>query len=133
MEVKMITLYRFKHHKKGVFGVLIGDGIGTFFTLENPNNLLTTDVYDVVMDYSPKFKSDRPHIWNVMIAATRGFRIHEGNTVEDSQGCILVGNQCDLVSKKILDSKKALTQICSELTKLGKTQLVIKDISCLFS
>lgn len=45
--------------------------------------------YEVVVTYSPKFKRELPLLLNV--PNFEGIRIHRGNTVEDTSGCILLG------------------------------------------
>lgn len=45
--------------------------------------------YRVIMTYSPKFKREMPLILNV--PHFTNIRIHPGNTADDTEGCLLVG------------------------------------------
>lgn len=45
--------------------------------------------YDIIIDWSPKYDKDMPHVLNV--PQFNGVRIHTGNSAKDSEGCILVG------------------------------------------
>lgn len=64
--------------------------------------------------YSPKFKRELPLIYNKDFSSNsgypRGFRIHAGNTLKDSQGCILVGDAIDY-NYALRDSRKALERV----------------------
>lgn len=66
--------------------------------------------YNLEICYSPKFKKDLPLIYNDKFPASRGFRIHSGNSIEDTKGCLLVG---DSVTYKntLANSKKALERV----------------------
>lgn len=68
--------------------------------------------YEVIVNYSPKFKRELPRLLNVK--HFDGILIHRGNTHRDSSGCILVGEN----TKKgmVLNS----TKYEIELTKLIK-------------
>lgn len=64
-------------------------------------------VYQVNLTYSPKFKKILPEILNVQFFS--GIRIHSGNTADDSEGCLLVGE--NKVKGKVINSKKTLEKL----------------------
>ncbi|MCF0223813.1 MAG: hypothetical protein HUK20_06050 [Fibrobacter sp.] len=109
-----MKMYRFKRTPYVVLGVLMDDVGGTYFTAENASCLIPCGTYDVDVTYSPKFKKKLPLLVNygLGVGDGRGIRIHSGNNAEtDSKGCVLVGNQCDLVKNVILESNKAMSQL----------------------
>ena len=73
--------------------------------------------YKLEITYSPKFKRDLPLITGATVGPERGLRIHSGNTLADSKGCILVGDTVQIDSAgniKILNSKKTLELLLKE-------------------
>lgn len=89
---------------------------------------LSNGLYTVNMSYSPKFATYLPHIFNDKIPLSRGFRIHAGNTLKYSNGCILVGNsiQIDLANNiTLLNSKATLSKILSLLDKSDNKLMII--------
>ena len=113
-----LELLRFKLHKKTVMGILKGDvwKCGTYFTIENYDKMLPDGTYHVKVTYSPKFKRDVPIVYNDNVPESRGIRIHEGNIVQNTKGCILVGNWAYLPNK-LGNSKEAIEQFTWALTK----------------
>lgn len=82
--------------------------------------------YDVVVDYSPKFKRELPRLQNVR--HFEGILIHRGNTAEDSAGCILVGE--NKVKGKVINStpyEKELVRILKEAQD-RKEPIIIKIV-----
>lgn len=57
-------------------------------TLENPDTFMPYGFYAMCVNYSPKFKKNLPLI---SVPKHSGIRIHQGNYIKDSSGCILVG------------------------------------------
>ena len=69
--------------------------------------------YPVVITYSPKFKQWLPLLLGVLNFS--GVRIHAGNTVKDTQGCILVGENREV--GKVLNSRKYVEIIKSKIVE----------------
>jgi len=84
--------------------------------------ILKAGSYRLEINWSPKFKRELPLIYNKEFPATRGFRIHQGNWMKDSNGCILVGRK---VSEGVLaDSLKTLEYLII-LLKLNKVETLV--------
>lgn len=75
--------------------------------------------YEVVLNISPKFKRRLPRLLNVK--HFEGILIHRGNTVKDTHGCIIVGE--NKVKGKVINStfyEKKVVEICEQAIEEGK-------------
>ncbi|SHL04147.1 DUF5675 family protein [Fibrobacter sp. UWH4] len=87
----MMVLVRQIRTEKSILGSLYLNGAFVCYTLENAAKAIPTGCYNVQNSKSTKFKRELPLVYNATVKASRGIRIHRGNTWEDSAGCILVG------------------------------------------
>ncbi len=99
-----LFLYRHTFSSVSTIGDLFVDGDYFCKTLEDADRKLECDgekipgktaiprgTYDVILDWSPRFKRELPHVLDVPGFA--GIRIHPGNRAGDTEGCILVGSK----------------------------------------
>ena len=110
-----IKLVRYDSYSYGTFGRLyvpVGDSFVTFQTLEPSKPIIKSGTYPVTLTYSPKFGRYLPLINNVV--GHSGVRIHCGNTVADTIGCILIGSDRD--KNHLLSSRIALSKFLSLVT-----------------
>lgn len=103
----MLHLHRIKKTDTYVLGKLYLNGAFLCYTLENASKLIPTGEYFAENSKSPKFKRELPLLYNDAVKATRGIRIHSGNSYKDSQGCILVGMKADAAKGTLTESKLA--------------------------
>ena len=117
----MLTLVRFTRTETAVLGSLYLNGAFICYTLENAAKAIPCGLYNVQNSKSPKFKRELPLIYNSTVKASRGIRIHRGNTYKDSQGCILVGMGRSTEKSSVTESASAetmVTMICRNVGKL---------------
>lgn len=74
---------------------------------------IPSGTYPVIMDYSSHFKRPLPHILDVPYFS--GIRIHSGNEVDDTNGCILVGSYYR--AGYITNSKDTMSKLSERLTE----------------
>lgn len=117
MTGKSLILIRNKN-----FGMLYAGSEFLCFTLDP--GIIEDGEYKLVINRSPKFKTDLPLIYNDKFPASRGLRVHAGNTLKDSQGCILVGNSLTYVFT-LVDSKKALERVLCAIKEYNICQLTV--------
>ena len=67
--------------------------------------------YKIVIDFSVHFQRNLPHILDV--PGFTGVRIHSGNTIKDTEGCILVGS--GKVGDTITGSRNAFSALFTQL------------------
>jgi hypothetical protein len=101
-----LELKRFYEGKKYTLGLLCIDGLFECFTLEDTarhgapkipgETAIPEGTYPVTIDESARFKRLMPHVMDV--PGFSGIRIHSGNTADDTEGCILLGDTCNQLS-----------------------------------
>lgn len=125
----MLTLIRIKDYGETVMGIMFDTDkkLGTYYTLERKSKLIPVGQYNVELTYSPKFKKKLPLVHSKSVSERRGIRIHAGNTVNDTEGCILIGNISSLTDRRISESNIAVNQLVNAMN--GKpVKLSIRDV-----
>ena len=111
----MLTLVRYTRTDEAILGSLYLNGAFICYTLENSAKAIPCGMYTVQNSKSQKFKRELPLLHNAKVPASRGIRIHRGNTFKDSQGCVLVGMGRDSDKSALTESTNAevmVTMIC---------------------
>lgn len=106
-----IVLTRTCSNKYGTFGSLDFDGL-SLSTLEPTRPVVSCGSYLLTFTYSPRFSEKIPYKeYKGLVPLINGvkdhegIRIHVGNYLNDTQGCVLVGAYND--DTMIFDSRKA--------------------------
>src|SRR3972149_10690167 len=85
---------------KSTIGELFVDGVFECFTLEDvvrddekikKVTAIPDGIYTVLVTWSPRFKRQLPLL--IDVPGFDGIRIHPGNTADDTEGCLLVGEK----------------------------------------
>ena len=119
-----------------VFGRLYINGVYFCDTLENGKFLADEGNYSISYCDSPKFGRKLP-LWfdRGHYPPERGLRIHAGNSKDDSQGCILVGERyyssSGCITEKLKSSKDILQKLCNIFetdSRINETVLLIRTL-----
>ena len=132
-----LKLIRNKPKGSAITGrLIVDDGALTQDTLEPWQYAIPAGCYRLRLTYSPAFQEILPLLDGVLGYARQphngirrtGIRIHAGNTIADSRGCILVGS-ADISYKamgrageeaRLLSSRKALNELREYLLNYQK-------------
>lgn len=130
-----LKLCRYLLEEKWTMGKFYANDSLICDTLENPyrgDNLLNKKIYGktaipcgtykVGLTYSPKFKMYLPELYNVQFFT--GIRIHSGNTVEDTDGCVIVGRKEK--SGLVINSRDTLRYVVDILTDKKDISIEVK-------
>lgn len=135
-----LRLQRTKEIDNTVFGELFVNDKFFCYTLEDKirdikikhETCISPGVYKIILSYSQRFKTILPLLLDVPNFI--GIRIHAGNTIKDTSGCILVGSA--IKGTTLLHSKTTTQKLISVLTTALKKESVeievlnpIKEIS----
>jgi hypothetical protein len=122
----MLTLIRGTRTGNAILGRLYHNGGFICWTLENAGKAIPAGLYSIKNSISPKFKRELPLVYSANVPANRGIRIHVGNSVKDSIGCILVGMGRNYVKPNaelsLLESSLAETMVamlCRSVTEMA--------------
>ena len=90
------------------------------------NTCIPYGTYNVIITYSPRFKRNLPLINNVK--GFDGIRVHNGNTPQDSSGCVLLG--FNKIKGQVIDSKVTVNKFIDIVQKaLNKGEKVTIEIT----
>lgn len=115
-----LTLHRILKEQTYTIGHLYINGEYFCDTIEDKVRVLITEDdkvykqtaipngrYKVILTYSPHFHKILPELLNVPFF--KNIRIHNGNTEEDSAGCIIVGE--NKIKDKVINSKPTINKL----------------------
>lgn len=99
-----LYLHRFKQDASGTFGLMVLENKPLCVTCEDPWNnnaknasCIPEGVYEVVERESEKYKKH----WHVLNVPNRSLiLIHNGNNIDHTEGCILVGEKLGFIVGK---------------------------------
>lgn len=133
MKTPMLQIVRVTENDGGTFGVMLVNNSPEFVTLEEPwqfnernVSCIPAGLYKVHPYYSMKFGS----CFEVRdVPGRTGILIHQGNTIDDTRGCILVGSHYGKISARsaILRSKAAMDRLLELLKGTPVAQLHIAE------
>ena len=110
----LLRLYRSLPQGNAICGQLYVDGKLFCDTLERADVAIPAGFYPMTLTVSPRFGEILPLIGNIV--GRTGIRIHAGNFIRDTAGCILVGvaSICGSIASpqpRLLSSRRTLNRL----------------------
>jgi hypothetical protein len=130
-QTKMIDfrIERFEFSPNSTIGCMKLDGATQCYTLEPSlqapiHPAIPEGRYELVMQFSARFKMDTPHLLNV---PGRDFiEIHPGNSSKDTEGCILPGKTKDV--DWVGDSRAAYVELVPKIESYLRDGQLFVDV-----
>lgn len=103
-----------------------GAPVASFVTLEPQVPVIPVGEHNLSLTYSPRFSPKLPYrnyrgvplVSSPDCPERRGIRIHIGNTVKDTRGCILIGT--DFSQDGIVNSRAAYIEFMKFASRINK-------------
>lgn len=109
-----------------ILGELFLNGKFLCYTLERVGVAIPADVYQVLLNLSPKFRKLMPLLVGPHVPAKWGVWMHCGPTPAHSDGCVLVGLAKLPNNTKIYKSVEAFEQLMTQLLRFATVTLTIR-------
>lgn len=128
MEPVRLTLLRYESGQDGTFGVLLCGREWICHTLEPSartggyRQAVRAGVYPLTFEYSPKFRRQLP---TILAPGRVGLRVHAGNKVSETSGCVLVGESRS--GPLLLRSKVTLDRVVEIIKERDINELSVID------
>jgi hypothetical protein len=120
-------LKRYETGPQGTFGHMFYQGSLLAFTCEDPDNnnakgisCIPAGIYKVIKHDGTKYKN----VWRLLnVPGREAILIHNGNTIEDTEGCILVGKDRAMIQGRV--SGKLLPGVRDSKVTLNKLRTLL--------
>lgn len=105
------TMLRVERTDEGIISAYILDGQLFCYALEHPHLHAPSGVYICKFEYSPKFERKLYELKDVQ--GYTEIKHHVGNTMEDTEGCILLGEYSGIYKNKraVLNSRTTINRL----------------------
>ena len=127
----IIEIIRLEESEQGTFGVLRFQKQVTMFTLERPDLVNVPTISSIPPQQYICERWTSPKFGNTFIVKNvpnRAFILfHPGNSVDDTEGCILLGMKVSKTEREILDSVEAFNHFMQLLNGVNQFHLTIYE------